>query len=584
MTKKRLIWGFSLVLALAASIAALLFFYEKPLGRDADKAFVNGSGIMIGQISERQLLSLYKLCKVWGYAKYNHPSVVDGSLNWDAELFRIMPEVLEAQSEEEANRSMYLWLSQFPFELEKTEEAEQQLALQKEAGFGELDISWIQDAEAYGEELSDYLKKLSQTCLTERENAYAAFSKDIRTVNFENEVMWRLEPEDDGMKLLLLFRFWNIYEYYSPNAGITEKDWDLVLREGIGKLLSADTYREYVLAVAAVTAETGDAHLTVLDKEGICLLYFGRYFLPCSIKAVDGQVVVSQTAEGEKGLKAGDIIEAVDGQTIEDRITELSQYTPLPEPDRFIVKLGVQLLESENKQARVQVRRGQEVMTLPVDTLERPYLYQNPYKNGLMNQGKIGYIDPSRLKEGDLEKLMEEFSHTEGLIVDLRYYPSIFIPYLLGEYIIPEPKLFAILTYPNKAIPGSFFRSNEYSGQGIAKQKGHEGTYPPYHGTVALLMDEESVSQSEFTIMALRQSPNAVVVGSPSIGADGNVVKLSLPGMITMNITGLGVYTPEGGQTQRVGLRPDVECLPTVEALSAGRDELIEKATELILK
>ena len=97
-------------------------------------------------------------------------------------------------------------------------------------------------------------------------------------------------------------------------------------------------------------------------------------------------------------------------------------------------------------------------------------------------------------------------------------------------------------------------------------------------------MDEFSQSQSEFTLMALRQAPRAVVVGSPSIGADGNVVTLRLPGSVQVLFTGLGVVTPDGGQTQRVGLEPDVYCRPTAEDLRQGRDPLMETAASLILE
>lgn len=66
--------------------------------------------------------------------------------------------------------------------------------------------------------------------------------------------------------------------------------------------------------------------------------------------------------------------------------------------------------------------------------------------------------------------------------------------------------------------------------------------------------------------------------------ADGNVVNLVLPGGVSLYFTGLGVYTPDGNQTQRVGLVPDVECHYTVEGLRDGRDELMEKAMDIILK
>ncbi|WP_206367765.1 hypothetical protein [Sphingobacterium chungjuense] len=47
-------------------------------------------------------------------------------------------------------------------------------------------------------------------------------------------------------------------------------------------------------------------------------------------------------------------------------------------------------------------------------------------------------------------------------------------------------------------------------------------------------------------------------------------------------ISGIGVYYPDGTETQRVGVAPDIEVKPTIDGIKAGRDELLEKAIELI--
>lgn len=110
------------------------------------------------------------------------------------------------------------------------------------------------------------------------------------------------------------------------------------------------------------------------------------------------------------------------------------------------------------------------------------------------------------------------------------------------------------------------------SGNGTLKEGENDiRTFAQYSGEIILLMDEGSQSQSEFTIMSLRQAPNAIVVGSSSVGADGNVTVIQLPGNIRFGISGLGVYTPEGGQTQRCGLQPDIECYQTIEGILAGK-------------
>ena len=49
-------------------------------------------------------------------------------------------------------------------------------------------------------------------------------------------------------------------------------------------------------------------------------------------------------------------------------------------------------------------------------------------------------------------------------------------------------------------------------------------------------------------------------------------------------ISGIGVYYPDGEETQRIGIVPDIEVKPTVEGIRTGRDELLERAIEEILK
>ena len=75
----------------------------------------------------------------------------------------------------------------------------------------------------------------------DRGDSYASFDITAK-VSFDNEQSLPCSPEDDGVKLLALFRFWNIYEYYSPNVSITKIDWDEALKQGIPKIVQTDTY------------------------------------------------------------------------------------------------------------------------------------------------------------------------------------------------------------------------------------------------------------------------------------------------------------------------------------------------------
>lgn len=587
MKKKYIIGGVLVVILIIGFVFAkdYVSLNKKSLKRDYDTEFEQGSNIKTEELSEGQVESLYKLCKVWGYAKYHHPDVISGEVNWDAELFRVMPDVLNAANATDVNRVLLDWLNRFPVKPEQselTEESEKWVQFQKESGKKVLDTSWIQDADFLGEGLSEYLGSLSELYISDRENAYASFDK-IGTVSFENEKMYDVSDGDMGMYLLGLFRFWNIYEYYSPNVEITTEDWDVVLRNAIPSVAGAGDYRGYAKAIAEVVAKTGDAHSLVVDKELFLYYYYGKYFLPCDIKIIDDKVVVTQVRKSEKQLQPGDVLLEIDGMSLQDRIEEQRKYHALPEQNKMLIQIKHLLLETKEEKAEVQILRGTEIKTLQVNTLEYQYSYQNPIPNGRMESTNIGYMDPSSLEQGDLEKLMKELMDTDGIIVDLRYYPSTAIMYLLSEYINPTQEVFAYLGYPNQAMPGAFYNLEMMSGSGALKEQQNDiRTFAQYSGKVILLMDEGSQSQSEFTIMSLRQAPNAIVVGNHSIGADGNVAVVHLPGNIRFGISGLGVYTPTGEQTQRCGLQPDIECYQTIEGILAGKDELIEKAIELI--
>lgn len=578
-------------IALIAIIILILGFWgikeytSDTLPRDSDTEFQKGSKIKKQNLSPNQVEYLYKLCKVWGYTKYHHPDVIAGNINWDAELFRVMPNVLRAKSADEVNIALSDWLKNFPVKVETelpNEASKQWIKLQEKQGNKVLDTSWIQDVDDLGTELSGYLCSMSELYISDRRNSYASF-EEIGTVSFENEKIYPVSDGDMGMYMLGLFRFWNIYEYYSPNVEITTEDWDIVLKQAIPKIANVENYKSYVKTIAEVVAKTGDAHTVVIDQEKVLYYYYGEYFLPCDIKIVENQVVVTQVKESEKQLLAGDILLRIDGMSLEDRIEEQKKYHALPEENKILNQLKSTLLQSKGEKADIQILRGDERKTIQINTLKYQYEYENPLPNAIMDPYNIGYIDPSNLEQGDLEKLMKEFKNTDGLIVDLRYYPSTAITYLLNEYINPDQKVFASISFPNQAIPGAFCHQEMVSGSGTLKEQENDiRTFEPYMGKVILLMDEGTQSQSEFTIMSLRQAPNTTVLGNPSIGADGNITIVKLPGTIQFPISGLGVYTPKGEQTQRCGLQPDVECYQTIDGILSGKDELIEKAIELI--
>ena len=133
-----------------------------------------------------------------------------------------------------------------------------------------------------------------------------------------------------------------------------------------------------------------------------------------------------------------------------------------------------------------------------------------------------------------------------------------------------------IYAVPTESNPGVFVGSINYSG------RPENSNIEPYEKPIVVLMNENTQSLAEYTIMSIRNGENITVMGENSVGSDGDIAYLPLPGGMTMSFTSQGIYTPDGGQTQRIGLTPDIEVHPTIEEIKAGKDELKEAAVAYI--
>jgi hypothetical protein len=82
---------------------------------------------------------LFVLGKIWGFLKYYHPNVATGEFDWDAELFKILPEILEAKSSQERDEALTEWITNLgTFEEEKNQAIDKDIVLSP-------DLDWISE-------------------------------------------------------------------------------------------------------------------------------------------------------------------------------------------------------------------------------------------------------------------------------------------------------------------------------------------------------------------------------------------------------------------------------------------------------
>ncbi|HSC36758.1 MAG TPA: S41 family peptidase, partial [Chitinophagaceae bacterium] len=188
----------------------------------------------------------------------------------------------------------------------------------------------------------------------------------------------------------------------------------------------------------------------------------------------------------------------------------------------------------------------------------------------------IGYIFPGKYHNRQLPAIKQLFKDTKAIIVDMRCYPSEFMPFTFGSYLKPAPGAFVKFGLASLDAPGMITI-------GTPVVNGGDST-DYYKGKIIVIVDASTQSQAEYTTMSFQSGPNTTVIGSTTAGADGNVSSIYLPGNIFTYMSGLGVLYPDGRESQRVGVRIDIPIRPTIRGIKEGRDEMLEKAIELAEK
>ncbi|MBJ6144354.1 S41 family peptidase [Hymenobacter sp. BT559] len=548
---------------------------------EQDTAFRRGSGLVLDNLSPQQLDNLAVLGRVWGFVKYYHPAVARGDYNLDAELLRVLPKILAAKNLGARSEVLSAWLTSLgPVPACRTcrEPGAKDVRLQP-------DLAWLTDKTQLSPALSQQLTYLRQN-RNQGPHYYIGAAPNIGNPLFLHEETYASqETPDAGLRLVGLFRYWNMIAYFFPYRYAIGEDWQRVLPEFIPKFVAARTAEQYQLTALALIARIHDTHANVFSGKALTA-YKGTLYAPLWLRFVEGQATVAGYYDATLGaattLKPGDVIVQVDGKPVAEIVKARQPITPASNEPTQLRNTANDLLRGATPQVALVVRRdGREfpvtVERVPASKLNLAMNYGTPDPKASawkMLPGNIGYLALGTIRNADLPQLMAEAKDTKGLVIDIRNYPSEFVVFSLSKYLLDKPAEFVIFSEPQVTYPGLFTRTPS-----IKVAPGPGRAYP---GKVVILVNELSQSQAEYTTMALRTAPRATVMGSTTAGADGNVSYIVLPGNVRTAISGLGVYYPDGRETQRVGIVPDVEVKPTIKGISEGRDEVLEKAVQLI--
>jgi len=508
--------------------------------------------------------------------KYYHNNVSGGRLDWNKEILEMIPGV-KAARDPNAYQHQLLQL------IRKAGFSKTSRFTTPQADLVNVDWGWLDE--------SSYLSPLTAAVLKGVRDGrdgtlnayYSAAFQGGNLLFLKDKGLETLTWEREDVRLLALFCYWNIIEYFFPYKHLMDDPWDETLTAFIPRFQAASSELDFHLLVKELGARINDSHGLVTSTV-LTDFWYGTHGPGFEVSFVEGRTVVTQVYPrllAGADIRPGDVVTHIDGRSTAVIREEMRPYIQASNEPTLQRNINSFLFAGRSPAMTLTVERDGPPLSLPVPRVTHSEYYSESEaaRNAIVAfdllAGDIGYIHMGALKPDQVPLAMASLRNAKAVIFDVRNYPQGTI-WAINEYLNENAKPWAKFHYPLLNAPGYFGAKSVQTGPSTPN--------PDYYkGRIVILADERTQSQAEYTCMALQATERSTLIGSQTAGADGNVSYIYLPGRLQAVFTGLGTYYPDGRQTQRIGIVPDIEIRPTIAGIRAGRDEVLERALEFIV-
>lgn len=399
-----------------------------------------------------------------------------------------------------------------------------------------------------------------------------------------------------GERLLGLYNYWNAIHYFHPSRNLIDRDWNSVLYEYIPAFINVTDTFNYYSRIQNLISEINDSHAGVGFIGDFNIFIKKYYYTPplVTYKIEDRLFVIhikKDTLQDLSQVHTWDEIIKINGMPVKQYVTRLKKLYSASNEENFYHMMYRYLILSggENTTVAVTFKRGLKEFEVQLKRTARGTFYLPDtlvnlpprYPDSKMLPNNIGYINMGKITIDEVDDIMKSLWETKALIFDIRNRPKN-TAWAFSAYLTPA----VVATHMNRMMSVNY-TSIEEKGESNFSKANYTYVTPRkdkrvYKGRVIILCDNKTESHSEYSVMHLAVAGKGTVIGSQTVGADGDMSDVIFPGGYYSAFSALGVHYPDGTITQRTGVKIDIEIKPTLEGLKAGRDEVLERAIRFI--
>jgi C-terminal processing protease CtpA/Prc len=380
---------------------------------------------------------------------------------------------------------------------------------------------------------------------------------------------------DRATRLADVVLAWNVFEHFYPYFDVVTTDWPGALRRALASAATDRDESAFRATLERLVAALHDGHGGVY---GVGEEYSKR--LPLLWDWVEDRLVVTQVdRERGAGLEPGDVVVAIDGKPVAQLLAAEEELISAATPQWLRHRALDRLASGPAQRVRLEVERpAGETATVTVERAVPAYgpgalAERRPDKIAEVAPGVV-YVDIGRVKDDDFKGALDRLARAKGIIFDFRGYPALspeFLQHLTDKTIHSAQWHIPILTRPDRQEMK--FDSSAWTLEPLA---------PRLKGKVAFVTDGRAISYAESCLGIVENYRLGEIVGGPTAGTNGNVNPFTLPGGYHVTWTGMQVLKHDGSRHHGVGILPTIPVSRTRKGVAAGRDELLERAIEVV--
>ncbi len=371
---------------------------------------------------------------------------------------------------------------------------------------------------------------------------------------------------------------WGVFQHFYAYFDQVEVDWDDVLVSSMKSASVVENRQAATDSLKWLVAQLHDGHGNVIDPHQ----FRNAKFLPVAFHWIEDQLVVA--ASNDDSVKVGDIVTQFDGVAPADRLEKDEMLiSGSPQWKRIRSVAGLSQVLDGREQVMLTLRRDDKEMELKLESSkDRPARPEKLAVVDTIEEGKedgtgaVYYVDLGRAEPQDVDPMIEKFANARGIVFDMRGYPrgtQYLFQHMTDRHMQSAQWLVSKQVHPDRIDMASFDKLGRWE---------MPPREPQFQGKMVFITNGSAISYAESCMAIVANYKLAEIIGSPTAGANGNINPFGLPGGYRVVYTGMRVINHDDSQHHVNGVKPTMPMKPTIAGIRSGRDELLEKAIEVI--